>query len=159
MLKDEETKQFIKEKDCIIQDMKIISKESMLVLGKALGFPKCCTTEFVDNFDDLPNFPPRKLNGTGYIPCKNCNENNNEQELINEINAARAYKYTFPTKHIRLSLKDFELDRLSNKEQLILGQWLNKGQELLEISKRINENKSLSNNLLIVLKSLLSIFT
>lgn len=67
-------------------------KQVWKVIGKQYGYPECCIEEFVklEHIGEV-----RKLHGTGYIPCKKCNEKS-EKELINTINAARNHCLPFP---------------------------------------------------------------
>lgn len=62
-------------------------------LGVYLGFPKCCIDEFLE---ECGNKGKRKLDGTGYVPCRICNEKS-EQELIEAISIKRVCKDPFPT--------------------------------------------------------------
>lgn len=60
-------------------------------LGKHFGYPECCIIEFnlhVDNRTFMTR-PLRKLSGTGYIPCENCNTKYTTKELIENINKER----------------------------------------------------------------------
>jgi hypothetical protein len=63
-------------------------------LGLALGFPKCCVAEWINEID-LPSHQRRKLDGTGYIPCRKCNEKT-EDELVSVINTNRLCYTPFP---------------------------------------------------------------
>lgn len=65
--------------------------------GVYYGYPPCCIEEFIayaesGNFSDRPD---RKLNGTGYVPCKSCNEKS-EKELVKDINRNRLHWQKFP---------------------------------------------------------------
>ena len=63
------------------------------IIGKQYGYPQCC----IDEFLQLKHLGdgPRKLCGTGYIPCVECNKKT-EQELIDVINANRTHPTPFP---------------------------------------------------------------
>lgn len=54
-------------------------------LGSYYGYPVCC----IDSFLNYTKKPTRKLQGTGYIPCENCNVKYTEKELISNINKNR----------------------------------------------------------------------
>ena len=82
-------------------------KDNFYIFGKYFGFPDCC----IESFYTLEHVggPPRKLSGTGYIPCLKCNEKT-EEELIAAIQENRECKTPFPkedTKTIRKMLKEF----------------------------------------------------
>lgn len=63
------------------------------LFGCYFGFSECC----VDSFSTLKHVggPPRKLTGTGYIPCLKCNEKS-EAELVETINSNRLARLEFP---------------------------------------------------------------
>lgn len=54
--------------------------------GQQLGYPQCC----IDSFSVLAhmNKPERKLTGTGYVPCAECNQKT-ETELVTVIQENR----------------------------------------------------------------------
>lgn len=61
-------------------------------LGRAFGYPKCCIESFkVEAFNNhvLINREPRLLDGTGFIPCTECNESHTEESLTKLINENR----------------------------------------------------------------------
>ena len=64
----------------------VMNRDWWQEVGKQLGYPKCC----IDSFCDLAHLdePSRKLNGTGYIPCAQCNEKS-EEDLVRVIKANR----------------------------------------------------------------------
>lgn len=66
--------------------------------GKYFGYPQCCIFEFVGllHLLDGPDSGPRKLSGTGFIPCKSCNEKKTEDQLRREIAANRMCPVPFP---------------------------------------------------------------
>lgn len=61
-------------------------------MGKAFGYPSCCIAAF-SMMDHIKDAHPRKLNGTGFIPCASCNTTKSTEELIKEINAKRSPAY------------------------------------------------------------------
>ena len=61
-----------------------------LFMGKTLGYPSCCVNEFIERHNQKINAPHRKLYGTGYVPCKSCDLNYSEDELIANINKSRS---------------------------------------------------------------------
>ena len=61
-----------------------------LFMGKTLGYPSCCVNEFIERHNQKINAPYRKLYGTGYVPCKSCDLNYSEDELIANINKSRS---------------------------------------------------------------------
>lgn len=63
------------------------------VFGKYYGFPACCIHDFHLGKNDGT---PRKLDGTGYVPCPECNKKT-EQELIQAINLNRLEPIPFPS--------------------------------------------------------------
>lgn len=72
---------------------KITEEDYTRKLGKYLGFPDCCVDEFTT--EDFVQ-GRRKLCGTGYVPCKTCNEGKTEQELVEVINHNRFCPDEFP---------------------------------------------------------------
>lgn len=68
------------------------SCSSFHLYGYVYGYPACCIKEFyhhVKNKSYLSR-PVRKLDGTGYIPCKTCNFKYTEDQLIENINKNRS---------------------------------------------------------------------
>lgn len=63
-------------------------------IGVQYGYPACCIESFV-NLEHIKHPQPLKLDGTGYVPCKSCNERYSEQEMADRINALR-YKCLKP---------------------------------------------------------------
>lgn len=62
------------------------------IIGKQFGYPQCC----IDAFVKLEHIGcERKLTGTGYIPCIECDKKT-EEELIMIINANRTHSTLFP---------------------------------------------------------------
>lgn len=59
-------------------------------LGKALGYPSCCVNEFIERYSRRASAQFRKLCGSGFVPCKNCDANYTEDELIVIINKNRS---------------------------------------------------------------------
>lgn len=61
------------------------------LLGLKFGYPKCCISEFIYciEYRVIHLRKTRKLSGTGYIPCKECNSKYTEQELVDNINKNR----------------------------------------------------------------------
>lgn len=71
--------------------------------GIYFGYPPCCIEEFC-NMGHL-DAPKRKFNGTGFVPCKSCNELD-EEELITDINLNRECDAEFPKRDRLLKLHD-----------------------------------------------------
>lgn len=63
--------------------------------GKHLGYPSCCIEDFIRLWDVWPK-PKRKLDGTGYRPCAECNENFTVSQLVENIQAKRECPTPFP---------------------------------------------------------------
>jgi hypothetical protein len=66
--------------------------------GIYYGYPVCCIDEFIhygetDSYEDREK---RKLCGTGYVPCEECNKKS-EEELVEAINNNRLHWQKFPT--------------------------------------------------------------
>lgn len=62
------------------------------IRGLLLGYPPCCINGFIDHVKSLESIvdkEPRKLDGSGYLPCIECNSKYTEEELIQNINAVR----------------------------------------------------------------------
>lgn len=69
-----------------------MSNTQYFILGEYFGYPKCCISEFVREVNTIffdNGRLNRKLSGTGFIPCKKCNETKMEADLIQEINRNR----------------------------------------------------------------------
>lgn len=79
-------------------------------VGKHFGFPDCCVEEFIRDVGTNAGLTKRhrKLYGTGYIPCKKCNEHFSEQQLIANIQGARVHPVPFPheSRHIEQIVND-----------------------------------------------------
>lgn len=68
--------------------------ESVRSNGELYGYPTCCVKSFISDMVDFsrltdPSRLERKLIGTGYIPCSECDNNYSEEELIAIINESR----------------------------------------------------------------------
>ena len=62
--------------------------------GRKYGYPQCCIDSFCDDLSDISKLMSeergsRKLTGTGYIPCVDCNEKYTVEQLIDNINTNR----------------------------------------------------------------------
>ena len=62
--------------------------------GGNYGYPQCCIDSFCDDLSDISKLMSeergtRKLTGTGYISCVDCNEKYTVEQLIDNINANR----------------------------------------------------------------------
>lgn len=80
--------------------------------GVFFGYPPCCIAEFVATFERTH----RKLNGTGYVPCKQCNARYTSQQLIERINLHRKCGTPFPNAQYRLPrFEEARLQRLRAK--------------------------------------------
>lgn len=133
----EAVKSLIKEKNNILKELDLISKEGVSTLGKYLGYPSCCTDEFVSG--SRSHIGGRKLEGTGYIPCKKCN-NKTEEELLNTIKENRICPTNFPKMEKDLSFIE-KTNLLSPDEKRILIEWETKGLKLIEELREIKEKK------------------
>lgn len=68
--------------------------------GLYFGYPPCCIVEFVEFTGDYmagkrPSRGLRKLHGTGYVPCKDCNKKT-EKQLLKQIADNRKCELPFP---------------------------------------------------------------
>lgn len=63
-------------------------------IGTQYGYPACCIDAFV-NLEHIKHPGRYKLDGTGYVPCRECNERYSEQEMADRINELR-YKCLKP---------------------------------------------------------------
>lgn len=89
--------------------------------GRYFGFPECC----IESFSTLEHVggPPRKLYGTGYIPCPECNKKTKRQ-LLATIKKTRLARKPFPEEeswkdmisHMNL-IKQFKLNQ--SKDQTL----------------------------------------
>lgn len=71
-------------------------------LGAFLGFPRCCTKQFLES--SLPQLKAQHqklighpLKGTGFVPCDHC-ITLDPNELVANINANRTFIHPFPFK-------------------------------------------------------------
>lgn len=69
------------------------------IYGLFFGYPECCVKQFTHDVDNGISTKGKKLWGTGYIPCNNCNTTKTEQQLIDNINKRRSYSKAFPSRH------------------------------------------------------------
>ncbi len=77
-----------------------IKGDSMFeIYGLFFGYPECCVKQFTHDVDNGISTKGKKLWGTGYIPCNNCNTTKTEQQLIDNINKRRSYSKAFPSRH------------------------------------------------------------
>lgn len=60
--------------------------------GMLFGYPNCCVDSFIQ-LKHLRDDSPRKLNGTGFVPCARCNITKTEEQLIQEINSNRCKEF------------------------------------------------------------------
>lgn len=63
-----------------------------LKMGRAFGYPTCCIQSFIE-LRHIEDQVVRKLNGTGYIPCAQCNITKTKEQMIQEINKNRSREY------------------------------------------------------------------
>ena len=73
--------------------------------GRKYGYPQCCIDSFCDDLSDMSKLMSeergnRKLTGTGYIPCPDCNEKYSVDELVDNINTKRNSQLEPFHKHI-----------------------------------------------------------
>lgn len=68
--------------------------EIYTAVGKHLGYPDCCIKGFLHIYK-TGGVEPRKLNGTGFVPCLECNKLSTE-ELLDTINKNRRSNVKFP---------------------------------------------------------------
>lgn len=74
-------------------------KTYLINKGIYYGYPRCCIDDFLVTVEDFQvrriRRLPRKLTGTGYVPCPICNEKT-EEELKDVINKNRVCPIPFP---------------------------------------------------------------
>lgn len=139
-MNNENLKLLRKKKKIIIKELEQMRGEAMPVLGKYLGYPSCCINDFMNNFG-RKNVIMRKLSGTGYIPCQNCNKKT-ENELLFEINKKRICPTIFPNDLDKIDMSNvMKTALLSELEKNLLIEWDQKGNFLNEILEIINEKK------------------
>lgn len=85
-------------------DASILEQFSNEGRGIFLGYPKCCVKEFMDILEgNIPeDLEKRKLRGTGYVPCSECNSKYTEKELIDRIDSARRVDLVFPQNELNI---------------------------------------------------------
>lgn len=77
--------------------IKFTLKESWLIRGRYYGYPDCCIQAFLE-LEHLSDPEPRKLDGTGYVPCKDCNAKS-EEDLKHMIQSKRKALMPFPNEN------------------------------------------------------------
>ena len=82
-----------------------MTKADWEVFGRYFGYPECCIKAFL--IGSHRGGPKRKLHGTGYIPCTECNEKL-ECELLNSIKTNRKHYLPFP--EVDNEIADFDLN-------------------------------------------------
>ena len=115
-------------------------------MGKTLGYPSCCVNEFIERHNQKINALHRKLYGTGYVPCKSCDLNYSEDELIANINKSRSKDlppFSLNMKHFLLysfnPCAGVEVPKTKTKQIRVLT--VKEQREVLEHAKeRIHEN-------------------
>lgn len=84
-------------------------------MGSFLGYPSCCTEEWIENNPRRNNllleqkYINNSFRGTGFIPCHKCLEKD-KNELISQINSNRTFKYPFPFSGSILDTAGVEFD-------------------------------------------------
>lgn len=75
--------------------------------GLYFGYPQCCINSFIKHatvplwYESITLYPEgRKLSGTGYVPCPECNAKFTEKELIDNINKNRRHDVPFSKPHV-----------------------------------------------------------
>ena len=66
------------------------------LLAWRYGYPSCCINEFLTVEPEDRKDTPRKLWGSGYVPCTTCNSQYSAEHLFWRINQNRAYPTMFP---------------------------------------------------------------
>jgi hypothetical protein len=83
-------------KDLTVKLLKTVNNVDISeIFGRYYGFPDCCIKEFIER-DWSVGLPDRQLDGTGYIPCKKCNERYSAEGLISRIKLKRICPIPFP---------------------------------------------------------------
>jgi hypothetical protein len=59
-----------------------------LKTGLKFGYPVCCVLAFI-NMEHKHDKTPRQLEGTGYVPCSQCNTEFGLMQLVANINETR----------------------------------------------------------------------
>lgn len=139
-MNNENLRSLLKKKKNIFKELDKIRGSAMPALWKYLGYPSCCINDFMKNFG-RKKVILRKLSGTGYIPCVNCNKKT-EKELLFEINNKRICPSAFPNDLNKIDMSNIEQTKLlSVLEKKLLIEWEKKGNILKEILEAINEKK------------------
>ena len=77
-----------------------VAFSAVIERGQEYGYPDCCIKSFVDDACDWRRIEARTVrlfNGTGFVPCVDCNVNRSVSELTNLINSRRDPELgTFP---------------------------------------------------------------
>lgn len=141
-MNNENLRALIKKKKNIFKELDQLRGSAMPVLGKYLGYPSCCINDFMKNFG-RKKVISRKMSGTGYIPCVNCNKKT-EKELLLEINNKRICPTAFPNDLDKIDMSNIgQTNLLSITEKNLLIEWEKKGNILKEILEAINEKKKI----------------
>lgn len=60
--------------------------DRFILIGRVCGYPECCIKTFCEEFGTRKDY--RKLTGTGYVPCPECNKLS-VQTLLEQIASRR----------------------------------------------------------------------
>jgi len=91
-----------------------------IIYGVAMGYNSCCITYFNlrqvngDMFKDMSSNIERKLTGTGFMCCPECDAKYTEKELIDQINQKRLIDSSFPNMR---EPSDILVQEIVNKEK------------------------------------------
>ncbi len=112
----------------------------MSLIGRIYGFPDCCIDTFCNSWSELPQ--ESVFDGSGFRPCKSCNETKTKEQLEDEIASRRLIPFPFyhthhealPSRYYRdgFELEDELYEHLYNYDLLKL---LNKYPYLYDLAK------------------------
>ncbi len=60
-------------------------KDHWKAMGLHFGYPDCCIEAFVTGVNKCDTAGKYKLQYTGYVPCKTCNETFTEEQMVATI--------------------------------------------------------------------------
>lgn len=78
----------------------LYSLNHVALFGRYYGFPSCCVKDFVDGKSHAYRLrKKRHLDGTGFIPCYQCQRKKTATQLMEEIQRNRICSLPFPEQH------------------------------------------------------------
>ena len=116
----------------------LLPTTGMALTGRIFGFPECCVEAFCNDREVLSE--ESVFSGSGFRPCKHCNDNKTQEQIENEIASRRLIPYPFYHRPQDALPDRFYRDYFDLEEELYnvlktLSQLLSNFPELLDLAK------------------------